>query len=278
MIRGFDPDFDDAVWTLDWLREPVVQVPVGEYEGGYRVEQEFIEDIGVFGQMYHLDPPLDVRGLFAPDGTLWMSDTPQERMMMTHNAGRTWGHVLVGGMGLGLYPQYCQSAESFTIVEQSPVVLRLVAPLLQEVMDQRGIPLKLVVGSIEDYLTKSEPGQFDTIFLDTWPRLDAALLPVVNWLRDESIRHLTPDGQILLWGYRWMVRMFEEASATLLRMDPGERESYLAQQVSEAPLAAAMLQPVAEGFRGQVIQRWELDQAVAECREWVMGAKVPPQV
>ncbi len=58
-----------------------------------------------------------------------------------------------------------------------------------------------------------------------------------------------------------MVRMFEEASATLLRMDPGERENYLAQQVSEAPLAAAMLQPVAQRFRGQVIQRWELDQA-----------------
>ena len=56
-----------------------------------------------------------------------------------------------------------------------------------------------------------------------------------------------------------------------------ERETYLAEQMKDAPLAAAMLQPVVQGFRGQVVPRWELDQAVAECRAWVIGAKVPPQ-
>jgi SAM-dependent methyltransferase len=274
MIDGFNPDFDDATWTLDWLRVPVVQMPVGEYDGGYRVEREYVSDIDVFGRMYHLDPPLDVRGLFDPNGTLWMSDTPQERMMMFNNAGQSGGNVLVGGAGVGLYPQYVEAATSFTIVERSPIVIKLVAPLLKQVMDARGIELNFVLGDIGTYLTKADPGGFDTIFLDTWERLDAAHLPRINTLRDAAARHLAPGGRILLWGYRWMVRLYEEASATLLMMPPGERENWLAAQVETAPLGAAMLQPVVEAFRGQAIQRWELDAAVAECREWVLKAKV----
>ncbi len=273
MAAGFDSEFDDAVWTLDWLRVPVAQIPVGEYDGGYRVEREFVEDIDVFGRPYHLDPPLDVRGLFDPNDTLWMSDTPQERMMMYNNAQRSGGHVLIGGAGLGLYPQYVTNAASITIVERSPIVVRLVAPMLQEVMGARGVPLRFVMGDVETYLKKVDAERFDTIFLDTWERLDAALLPRINLLRDHAARHLAPDGTILLWGYRWMVRMFEEASATLLMMAPGEREEYLAAQVSIAPLAAAVLQPVAQAFRGQIVPRWQLDEAVAKCRKWVLQAK-----
>lgn len=269
MIDGFDPDFDDAVWTLDWLAAPVEQVPVGEYEGGYRVEREFVERIDVFGRPYDLDPPLDVRGLFDPGGVLWMSDTPQERMMMYHNAGQSRGHVLVGGAGLGLYPQYVTRAESFTIVERSPVVLKLVGPLLQRVMDQRGVPLRFMLGDVETYLGKAEPGGYDTIFLDTWERLDATMLPAINALRELAGRHLAPGGRVLLWGYRWMTRLFEEASATLLMMPPGEREAWLEEQRESNPRAVAMLSPVAEVFRDKTIPRWELDEAVGYCREWV---------
>jgi hypothetical protein len=273
MIAGFDPDFDDAIWTLDWLTVPVVQVPVGDYDGGYRVTREYVADVTVFGRPYHLDPPLDVRGLFDPNGTLWMSDTPQERMMMYNNAHRSGGRVLVGGAGLGLYPQYVRGATAITIVERSPIVTRLVAPMLKEALEPRGVDLRFVLGDVETYLQQSEPGGYDTIFLDTWERLDAALLPRINRFRDGAMRHLAPGGRVLLWGYRWMVRLFEEASATLLMMPPGERESYLAAQVGTAPLAAAVLQPVAQAFRGQVVQRWELDAAVAECREWILKAK-----
>lgn len=266
---GFDPDFDDAVWTLDWLRIPVRQVPVGDYEGGYRVVREFVERIDVFGRPYQLDPPLDVRGLYDPAGVLWMSDTPQERMMMYNNAGRSQGHVLVGGAGLGLYPQYVTGAVSFTIIERSPIVLKLVGPMLQEVMTERGVQLRFLVGDVETYLARAEPGGYDTIFLDTWERLDAALLPSINRLRDLSLRHLAPGGRVLLWGYRWMVRLFEEACATLLSMPPEEREPWLAEQQPANPRAVALLTPIADAFRGRTIQRWELDEAVRYCREWV---------
>ncbi len=270
MIEGFDPAFDDATWTLDWLREPVAQVPVGVYEDGYRVEREFIEDVAIFGRSYRLDSPLDVRGLFAPDGTLWMSDTPQERMMMYNNAGQTRGHVLVGGAGLGLYPQYCREMASLTVVERSPVVIRLVAPLLKAVLDERGIPLRFLVGDVETFLAQAGPGGYDTIFLDTWSRLDAALLPAINRLRELAGRHLAPGGRVLLWGYRWMVRLFEEACATLLMMPPDERDAVLADREQTAARSAAVLLPVIEMYRGQSVQRWELDAAVAKCRAWIM--------
>ena len=270
---GFDPDFDDTTWNLDWLDVPIRQIAAGEAEQGYRVTRESASDVQIFGRPYHLDPPLDVRLLHDPDGTLWMSDTPQERIMMYNNARQSSGHILVGGAGLGLYPQYVAGAASFTIVERSPVVLKLVGPLLKEVTDARGIPLRFLLGDIGTYLDNAEAGGYDTIFLDTWPRLDAALLPQINRLRDAAARHLAPGGHLLLWGYRWMVRLFEEASATLLLMPPGEREDWLAAQIDSAPLAAAMLAPVAEAFRGQEVPRWELDAAVADCREWVLAAK-----
>ncbi len=273
MINGFDPEFDDATWTLDWLRVPLLQVPPGEYESGYRVVREFMYDFEAFGRRYHLDEPLDVRALFDPNNVLWMSDVPQERMMMYNNAGLSWGRVLVGGAGLGLYPQYVTQATSFTIIERSPIVVKLVAPVLKEVMDRRGVELRFILGDAETYLARAEPEEYDTIFLDTWNRLDATLLPHINRMRDDAARHLAPHGRVLLWGYRWMVRLFEEACAALLTIPPGEREAWLEEQLQAVPGAAPLLQPVADTFRGRAVGRDELDEAVAQCRAWVMRLK-----
>ncbi len=273
MIDGFNPEFDDALWTLDWLNIPVAQIQPGDYEGGYRVTQGHVEEVDIFGRAYRMDPPLEVRLLHDPQGVLWMSDTPQERMMMYNNARQTRGHVLIGGAGLGLYPQYAAQAQSFTIVERSPMVARLVAPILKPLMDTRGIPLRFIMGDVRNYLKSADPGSFDTIFIDTWAHLDANLLPGINVLRDDAERHLAPGGQVLLWGYRWMVRMFEEASATLLMMDPPEREAWFEAQAAQSS-SAGLLRPVIEAFRKQTIQRWELDAAVAECRAWVQEVKL----
>jgi len=271
---AFDPEFDDRDWTPDWMAVPIAPVPAMAHPSGYRVERRVVQETEIFGQPYRLTVPFDCRLLFDPAGRLWMSDTPQERIMMYNNAGRSCGHVLVGGAGLGLYPQYVAEAASFTIIERSPIVLRLVAPLLQEIMDARGVRLRFLVGDVETYLARAEPGGYDTIFLDTWERLDATLLPAINRLRDMAARHLAPDGRVLLWGYRWMVRLFEEACATLLIMPPEERGLWLAEQRLANPRAAALLAPIARVFEGKAIRRWELDEAVRYCREWVWQVTV----
>jgi len=270
MIDGFDPTFDDTAWTLDWLSLPLAQVEPGEYPGGYRVVRQEIGQMHIFGRPYRFDPPFDVRALFDPGGVLWMSDTPQERIMMFNNAGQSHGRVLVGGAGLGLYPQYVADAGAITVVEQSPVVAEIVEPVLGAVMDRRGIALEFIVADVGDYLREAEPGRFDTIFLDTWDRLDAAQLPAINGLREAAGRHLAPGGRVLLWGYRWMVRLFEEACAALLMMPPDERMDWLTEALSRSPRAGMLLNPVAAAFAGRDVRRWELDAAIAECRAWVV--------
>jgi hypothetical protein len=267
---GFDPEFDDTEWTDGWLYVPIASVPPGVHPGGYRVERRALEQVEVFGRPYRLAVPLDCRFLFDPEGKLWMSDTPQERIMMYNNGRRSRGHVLVGGLGLGLYPQYAVAgavgqATRFAVIERSPVVRDIVEPTLSVAL---GVPLQVMTGDVEAYLSGPVTTRYDTIFLDTWETLDAAHLPKINRLRDLALHHLTPAGRVLLWGYRWMVRLFEDACRQLLEVAPAERRSWLAAQVEASPQAVALLEPVADHFEGQAVEGEE--SALAWCRHFIV--------
>ena len=125
----FDPDFDDARWTLEWAKAPILQVPAGSHRDGYVVIERLLNRAQIFDRIYEAREPFPVRALIDPSGALWMSDTPQERMMMYNNAMASRGHILIGGLGLAMYPQYAASrAERFTIVEQSRAVVEIVGP------------------------------------------------------------------------------------------------------------------------------------------------------
>lgn len=249
---GFDPDFDDRTWNDDWLRLPVAQIPPGVHSGGYRVERQMVDAVPIFDRAYRLSTPLDCRLLYDPQGRLWMSDTPQERIMMINNGRRSSGHVLIGGLGLGLYPQVAQAgsagaATRFTVIERSPVVVDIVAPTLEVALD---VPMTLHIGDAAEFLAGPVEQRFDTVFLDTWDTLDAAHLPGVNALRDLALRHLTPDGRVLLWGYGWMLALFEDACRKILALPPGARTDSLAAQAHDAPRALALLGPVLDRFEG----------------------------
>lgn len=268
---GFDPDFDDTQWTTGWLHVPIAQVPPGVHAGGYRVERHALGQVEVFGQPYRLAAPLDCRLLFDPEGRLWMSDTPQERIMMYNNGRRSRGHVLVGGLGLGLYPQYAVAgavghATRFTVIERSPVVQAIVEPTLSVAL---GVPLEVKTGDVTAYLSGPVTTLYDTIFLDTWETLDAAHLPTINRLRDLALNHLAPSGRVLLWGYRWMVRLFEEACRQLLAVAPMERRSWLAAQAKTSPQAVVLLTPVVDHFQRRAVN--DVEEALVWCRRYVVG-------
>jgi hypothetical protein len=270
----FDPDFDDTRWSEAWLRIPVALPPVNAHASGYRIERQWLEQVDIFGRSYRLGAPFDCRLLFDPDGRLWMSNTPQEHMMMYNNAVASWGHVLVGGLGLGLYPQYALAgvsgqATAFTIVERSSMVRELVEPVLRAALD---IPLDVRSGSIEEYLTNNSGERFDTIFLDTWHTLDAAALPSINDLRELARPHVGPGGRLLLWGYRWMVRLFEDACRQLLAITPAERPAWLKAWVEQSP-SARLLEPAAEHFAGRSIEAEDIEDALAWCRRYVIEAR-----
>ncbi|MCS7220272.1 MAG: hypothetical protein N0A15_03040 [Anaerolineae bacterium] len=228
----------------------------------------------ICGCHYRLPCLLDCRGLYDPSGLLWMSDTPQERLMMYNNARASNGHVLIGGLGLGLYPQYvAPRARSITVVERSADIIAIVWPVIEPVLCAlpNGPCPRLVIADVETFLQRSPDERYDTIFLDTWEELNAVRLPHINWLRDLAICHLAPGGRVLPWGYHWMVRLFEEACSELLRQPPGHRASWLAKRSWDQPAAATLLAPVAERFAGRALD--DLNGALAWCRRYIAGVK-----
>lgn len=273
-IAGFDPDFDDTRWTQEWLRVPIAQVPPVQHPGGYRVVRRTLHKAQICDRVYQLTHPFDCRLLFDPAGRLWMSSTPQEHMMMYNNGQRSRGHVMVGGLGLGLYPQYAETvgrAERFTVFERSEVVRDIVEPTVSMTLE---VPIDVRIGEIESILSEPATTRYNTIFLDTWDTLDASLLPIINRFRDMALQHLAPGGQVLLWGYGWMVRLFEEACRQLLEVRAARRRSWLRARERTSPQAVAMLMPVAAHFEGQAFRREADWQAALDwCRRYVVRVR-----
>lgn len=266
-MGGFDPDFDDTAWNAGWWDVPVLPVPPGQHPSGYRIERQLLHEVTIFDQPYHLTAPFDCRLLIDPQERLWMSDTPQERIMMVNSGQRSRGHVLVGGLGLGVYPQIAAAvggAAQFTIIEHSPVVCDLVEPTLRLALE--GIPLEVRLGDIAVVLAEPVAARYDTIFLDTWETLDPLHLPAINRLRDLALRHLAPGGEVLLWGYQWMVRLFVAGCRALLEQPPARRGEWL--EAHATPQALALLAPVIERFEGQTVR--DLDSALDWCRRAII--------
>ncbi len=262
----FDPDFDDARWTLEWAKVPILQVPIGSHPDGYVVIERMLTRAQIFDRFYEAGEPFPVRALLDSSGKLWMSDTPQERMMMYNNAMASQGHILIGGLGLAMYPQYAAArAERFTIIEQSRAVADIVGPMLKQALSTREnrLPCEILVGDVEVFLSREPTMRYDTVFLDTWDTLTATNLPRINGWRDRAIRHLAPNGRVLLWGYRWMVRLFEDACRQLLSVPPDQRVAWL--EKFNQPEAAALLRPVMAKFAGQVVA--DMGVALRWCRE-----------
>lgn len=270
MSLPFDPDFDDCAWTDDWLYIPIVQVTPGIYET-FSIKSWLMSDARICDRQIQIDPPLEVRGLVMTDGTLWMSDVPQERLMMYNNARESYGRVLVGGLGLGLYPQYAMPhVDHITIIEQHTAISEVVMPVVEVASAAYQVDIIVQIGSVESVLASEPSIRYDTIFLDTWDTLDAAHLPAVNRLRTLAVRHLAQDGRILLWGYRWMTRLFEAACHQLLEVEPEERHRWLEIMTRQRPAVWQLLLPVIEQFTGQAID--DMSAALAWCREYITQA------
>ena len=105
------------------------------------------------------------------DGGVWMTDLPIEQQQHRDCLKRFKGHVLVGGLGLGLAVNWLASrrnVKSVTVVEISPEVITLVSPYIR---DPRGI-VKVVKGDLLKWLeTEGESRKFekfDWAFYDIW--------------------------------------------------------------------------------------------------------------
>lgn len=265
MAEPFDPTFNDCGWTDGWLNVPIVQVVPGNYPS-FTIGQERITEAEVCGQQVVLNRPLDVRILTTNDGTLWMSDVPQERVMMYNNAQESSGRTLVGGLGLGLYPQYAlPHVDSLTIIEQNTDIIDVVGSVVQIAADAHAKPVEIKQASIEEFLSQASDEPYDTIFLDTWDVLDAAHLPRINHLRDLALKHVKPEGKLLLWGYVWMLKLFSTAVELMYQQPIHERRDWLTQATADRPDVHALLLPVLEYGSGH------LDASQTDIRLWSLN-------
>ncbi len=151
----------------------------------------------------------------------WMSDTIQERCMMLAAAKQAQGKVLVGGLGLAIYPQLVFHLQcpidSITIVESNAKVIELVRePWLKTLSFKHKQQVTIIEGTIEDYLQTTEES-FDTIYFDTWEDADPRFLPHVNYLIQLALPKCT--GQIQCWGYALMVDILVESALTYVKKD-----------------------------------------------------------
>lgn len=199
----FDPKFRDDQLDDDLWRRAMAELRLpapGRY-GSLRVDQEAVSSVPLFQRQLVLSQPITWTRLYEND-TLWMSDTPQERLMMLQGTSGMAGHVLVAGGGLGVYPQLLRRnrpVERVTVVERQPDV----AAMLRTTLEQDPA-IAIVNTPLDSFIAEQPPQSFDGCYIDIHPTLDPRWIPELNRLRDVCAGIVT--GPLRIWGYHWMVR------------------------------------------------------------------------
>ena len=280
----FDPNWRDDAFDTQALEMPLALPAPTPRNDGIWVEVQALRQETIFDRQHTYDPyrletailkPSELSGQFSladQDGRAialdsgiasaifppkaWMSDSGEERCMMLAAAKLAKGRILVGGLGLGIYPQFAlalgHSVDSVTIVESDARVIEIVTHAwLQKRPEQRKV-VKIVEGTIENYLANTEQ-VFDTIYLDTWDDADPRLLAHVNELIAMASPRCSQGGTLRCWGYASMMDAFIATAKVLTqqrfpwfahRLDPTLQAyaSWLenkAGNVSEADIAQA---------------------------------------
>ena len=161
--------------------------------------------------MYHL--------IFPP--RVWMSDSLQERSMTYAAAKTAFGDILVGGLGLAVYPQFVlylkRPVTSITIVESSREIIDIVGQ--KWFAENENQPrITIVEDTIEHHL-QQDGNFYDIIYLDVWGDIHFKILPYINHLIAISEPRLKESGHIQCWGYNAMVRLFVEFAELLEKKD-----------------------------------------------------------
>lgn len=160
--------------------------------------------------------------IFPPKA--WMTDSGEERCLMYAAAKHATGDVLVGGLGLAVYPQFVFALDrpvtSITIVERDPLIIDLVSQAWLKSRPDHAEKVTIVEGTIEAYLTAAESDRaFDTIYLDTWEDADPRFLAHVNYIIGLAARRSRASGTIRCWGYAPMVDTFVLGVTDLVEND-----------------------------------------------------------
>jgi hypothetical protein len=148
--------------------------------------------------------------IFPPKA--WMSDNAQELCSMYIAAKEARGDILMGGLGLGIYPQMALALQrpvhSITIIENNPDIIEIITNSWLNNIDRetRG-KITILESSYEEY-AETTTHTFDTILLDLWEDSDPRFLPHMNYLVNLSKSLCRPGGRIHCWAYAITVDAF----------------------------------------------------------------------
>jgi spermidine synthase len=136
-------------------------------------------------------------------GAVMMSDTRMEHNTNMEAAVNARGHVLVGGLGLGMVtlPMLRKSSvASVTVVENSADVITLVEqPLRRYVGAAATRRLHVERADVHVWRPSAKGRQFDTIYFDIWQDICRDNLPEMKALLRAFARYLQPDGWAGCW-------------------------------------------------------------------------------
>lgn len=110
---------------------------------------------------------LQKKGGFG-DGAVLMSDTIMERRSNYYPSKRANGHVLLGGLGIGLIPTKIAPyprVESITVLEIEPEIIRLVEPHIRSYLDGDSDKLRIIQADAYEW---QPDRKFDTMYMDIW--------------------------------------------------------------------------------------------------------------
>jgi SAM-dependent methyltransferase len=238
----FDPHWRDDVYDEEALNIPLLLPPISNPDNNKRVwvVKQVIRGEDVFGKyLEHKKPrvitavikkvrPHPSRKITDKDGNevsdddplwnflnppkAWMSDKADELMSMYSVAKEARGDVLVGGLGMGIFPQMAlylkRPVHSFTIVDNNPEVIKITTNAwLNRLDDRTRDRIKIIELSFADYI-KTADNKFDTIFVDLWEDSDSRNLPYINRLVELIKPLCKKGGRIYIWTYALTVDSF----------------------------------------------------------------------
>ena len=169
-------------------------------------ETKHYRELGILEEIQGLEPGTYVKLVDKVEGKVVMSDTWMEQHSNAPAVQRAAGHVLVGGLGIGLIVVPLLEKDDVrrvTIIEKHREVIDLVLPHLKVCLGKEGAEaerLEVIHGDVFTY-TPSADVVFDTIYLDIWNDIDPGNRHEIRMLQARYAKHLRDpaEGWIGSW-------------------------------------------------------------------------------
>lgn len=172
------------------------EIPVGRVLNMYDAEYGTLREVE-FDEPF---PIVTLEEVEEDGGGTWMSTSPLELESFRRHLEAVHGRVLVGGLGLGVFPFLASKRSrviSIDIIEKEQKIIDLVFPQLYQKVSRVRKKCRVICDDIYPYLGATD-FRYDFIFLDIW---NVILGPVRDHDKatQAARRCLRDGGEVRIW-------------------------------------------------------------------------------